>query len=94
MAAGVSVDRFEREIHLPAKLQPPPYRAAPHRGVGGGPAVLYHAAHRGRVAARRLAHDHERPVGETVPILRDVADASFSTQLAATFLRGSSALWT
>ena len=75
LAAGVSVDRFEREIHLAAKLQHP--HIVPLFTAGSAGDLLYYIMPHieGASLRARLAHDHELPVGETVRILRDVVDA-------------------
>src|SRR5713226_6209580 len=75
LAAGVSVDRFEREIHLAAKLQHP--HIVPLLTAGSAGDLLYYMMPHieGESLRARLAHDHELPVGETVRILRDVVDA-------------------
>ena len=75
MAAGVSVDRFEREIHLAAKLQHP--HIVPLLTAGAAADLLYYVMPHieGESLRARLAHDRELPVGETVRILRDVVEA-------------------
>jgi TolB-like protein len=75
LAAGVSVDRFEREIHLAAKLQHP--HIVPLLTAGSAGHLLYYIMPHieGESLRARLAHDHELPIGETVRILRDVVDA-------------------
>lgn len=75
LAAGVSVDRFEREIQLAARLQHP--HIVPLLTAGSAGDLLYYIMPHieGESLRARLAHDHELPVGETVRILRDVADA-------------------
>src|SRR6266542_199726 len=75
MAAGVSVDRFRREIHLAAKLQHP--HVVPLLTAGSDGDLLYYIMPRveGQSLRARLAHEHELPVAETVRILRDVCDA-------------------
>src|SRR6266849_645612 len=75
LAAGVSVDRFEREIHLAAKLQHP--HIVPLLTAGAAGDLLYYVMPHieGASLRARLAHDHELPVAETVRILRDVVDA-------------------
>src|SRR6266704_2942279 len=74
MAAGVNADRFEREIRLAAKLQHP--HIVPLLSAGSQGDLLYYIMPRveGESLRARLAHEHELPVGETVRILRDVAD--------------------
>ncbi len=73
MAAGVSVDRFEREIHLAANLQHP--HIVPLLTAGSAGDLLYYIMPHieGESLRARLAHDHELPVGESIRILRDVA---------------------
>ncbi len=75
MAAGVSAERFEREIRLAAGLQHP--HIVPVLTAGSQGDLLYyimpHIA--GESLRARLAREHELPVGETVRILRDVCDA-------------------
>ena len=75
MAAGVSVDRFEREIHLAAKLQHP--HIVPLLTAGSDGDLLYYIMPRveGQSLRVRLAHEHELPIAEAVRILRDVCDA-------------------
>jgi tetratricopeptide (TPR) repeat protein len=75
LAAGVSVDRFERETHLAAKLQHP--HIVPLFTAGSAGDLLYYIMPHieGASLRARLAHDHELPVGETVRILRDVVEA-------------------
>ena len=70
MAAGVSVDRFEREIQLAAKLQHP--HIVPLLTAGSAGDLLYYTMPHieGASLRARLTHDHELPVGETVRILR------------------------
>ena len=50
MAAGVNVERFQREIQLAARLQHPHIVPLLDRRRGRRPALLRHAVHRGRVA--------------------------------------------
>jgi tetratricopeptide (TPR) repeat protein len=75
MAAGVSAERFEREIQLAAKLQHP--HIVPLLTAGSQDDLLYYVMPHiaGESLRARLAHDHELPVGETVRIMRDVCDA-------------------
>ena len=75
LAAGVSADRFEREIQLAAKLQHPhivPLLTAAARGD-----LLYYVMPHiaGESLRARIAHERALPIGETVRILRDVCDA-------------------
>src|SRR5437660_9807428 len=75
MAAGVSAERFEREIRLAAKLQHP--HIVPLLTAGSQGDLLYyimpHIA--GESLRARLSHERELTVTETVRILRDVCDA-------------------
>src|SRR3989441_5590821 len=75
MAAGVNVERFEREIRLAAKLQHP--HIVPLLTAGSEGDLLYyimpHIA--GESLRARVTHERELPVGEAVRILRDVCDA-------------------
>ncbi|HKW39607.1 MAG TPA: protein kinase, partial [Gemmatimonadales bacterium] len=75
MAAGVSAERFEREIRLAAALQHP--HIVPLLTAGSQGDLLYYIMpHIADESLRaRLAREHELPVGETVRILRDVCDA-------------------
>src|SRR6059036_1028250 len=75
MAAGVSVERFEREIQLAAKLQHP--HIVPLLTAGASGDLLYYVMPliEGESLRAKLAHDHELPIGEAVRILRDVSDA-------------------
>src|SRR6266487_7169566 len=75
MAAGVSIDRFEREIHLAAKLQHP--HIVPLLAAGSDGDLLYYIMPRveGQSLRVRLAHEHELPIPEAVRILHDVCDA-------------------
>src|SRR5436190_10350640 len=75
MAAGVSAERFEREIQLAAKLQHP--HIVPLLTAGARGDLLYYVMPHiaGESLRARIAHEHALPVGETVRILRDVCDA-------------------
>jgi tetratricopeptide (TPR) repeat protein len=75
MAAGVSVERFEREIQLAAKLQHP--HVVPLLTAGAAGDLLYYIMPliEGESLRAKLAHDRELPIGETVRILREVTDA-------------------
>src|SRR5262245_4093785 len=75
LAAGLSIDRFRREIQLAASLQHPhivPLLAAGHAGD-----LLYYTMPlvEGESLRARLAREGELPVAESARILRDVADA-------------------
>src|SRR5213593_3570389 len=75
MAAGVSAERFEREIQLAAKLQHP--HIVPVLTAGAKGDLLYYVMPHitGESLRARIAHERELPVGDTVRILRDVCDA-------------------
>src|SRR5207244_2376585 len=75
MAAGVSAERFEREIQLAAKLQHP--HIVPLLTAGAKGELLYYVMPHiaGESLRARIAHERALPVGETVRILRDVSDA-------------------
>ena len=74
-AAGVSAERFEREIQLAAKLQHP--HIVPLLTAGANGDLLYYIMPRveGQSLRGRLVQEHELPIGEAVRILRDVCDA-------------------
>ena len=75
MAAGVSVDRFQREIQLAASLQHP--HVVPLLTAGSHDDLLYYVMPyiEGESLRAKLAREGELPIGETLRILRDVADA-------------------
>src|SRR5437899_4322254 len=75
LAAGVSAERFEREIRLAAALQHP--HIVPLLTAGSQGDLLYYVMPHiaGESLRARIAHEHALPVGETVRILRDVCDA-------------------
>src|SRR5256886_1290836 len=75
MAAGVSADRFEREIQLAAQLQHP--HIVPLLTAGAKGDLLYYVMPHiaGGALRARIAHERALPIGETVRILRDVCDA-------------------
>jgi tetratricopeptide (TPR) repeat protein len=75
MAAGVSVDRFEREIQLAAKLQHP--HVVPLLTAGSSDDLLYYIMPfiEGESLRAKLAREGELPVAEVLKILRDVLDA-------------------
>src|SRR2546421_3287306 len=66
MAAGVNVERFEREIRLAAKLQHP--HIVPLLTAGSQGDLLYYIMPRiaGESLRARLSHERELPVTETV----------------------------
>ncbi len=75
MAAGVNIDRFEREIQLAASLQHP--HVVPLLTAGSHDDLLYYVMPfiEGESLRAKLAREVELPIGETLRILRDVADA-------------------
>ena len=75
LAAGLSVDRFRREIQLAASLQHP--HIVPLLAAGHADDLLYYTMPlvEGESLRARLAREGELPVAESVRILRDVADA-------------------
>ncbi len=75
MAAGVSADRFRREILLAARLQHP--HIVPLLTAGSAGDLLYYVMPfiKGESLRARLGREGELPLGDTVRILRDVADA-------------------
>ncbi|OGU06869.1 MAG: hypothetical protein A2W29_03975 [Gemmatimonadetes bacterium RBG_16_66_8] len=75
MAAGVSMDRFEREIRLAAKLQHP--HVVPLLTAGSSDDLLYYIMPfiEGESLRAKLAREGELPVPEVLKILRDVLDA-------------------
>ncbi len=75
MAAGVSVDRFRREILLAASLQHP--HVVPLLSAGASGDLLYYIMPYidGESLRQKLEREGELPVGEVVRILREVVDA-------------------
>ena len=75
MAAGVSVDRFEREIKLAARLQHP--HVVPLLTAGSHDDLLYYVMPfiEGESLRAKLVREGELPVGEVVRILKEVVDA-------------------
>src|SRR2546430_5802260 len=75
MAAGVSIDRFRREIQLAAALQHPHIVPLLHAGHVGD--VLYYTMPliEGESLRTKLARDGALPIADSVRILRDVVDA-------------------
>ncbi len=74
-AAGVNIDRFEREIQLAASLQHP--HVVPLLTAGSHDDLLYYVMPfiEGESLRAKLAREGELPIGEALRILRDVADA-------------------
>src|SRR3989442_8065735 len=75
MAAGVSMERFRREIELAASLQHP--HIVPLLTAGSSGDLLYYVMPyvEGESLRAKLVREGELSVGETVRILRDVVDA-------------------
>src|SRR2546425_1215649 len=75
MAAGVTADRFRREIQLAASLQHP--HIVPLLAAGHADDLVYYTMPliEGESLRAKLAHEGELPIAEAVRILRDVADA-------------------
>jgi len=75
MAAGVNLERFRREIQLAASLQHP--YIVPLLAAGQAGDLFYYTMPfvEGESLRARLARDGVLPIGETVRILCDVADA-------------------
>jgi tetratricopeptide (TPR) repeat protein len=75
LAAGLSVDRFRREIQLAASLQHP--HIVPLLAAGAAEGLLYYTMPlvEGESLRTRIARAGELPIGETIRILRDVVDA-------------------
>jgi eukaryotic-like serine/threonine-protein kinase len=75
MAAGVSFDRFRREIQLAAKLQHPHIVPLLASGEVAGMPYFTMPFIEGESLRARLARDRELPVPEAVRVLRQVAAA-------------------
>jgi eukaryotic-like serine/threonine-protein kinase len=75
LAAGLSIDRFRREIQLAASLQHP--HIVPLLAAGQAGDLLYYTMPlvEGESLRARLARAGELPVPESMRILRDVTDA-------------------
>ncbi|MEO7367045.1 MAG: serine/threonine-protein kinase, partial [Gemmatimonadaceae bacterium] len=75
VAAGISVDRFRREIHLAAKLQHPHIVPVLSAGEIDGKPYFTMPYIAGEALNQRIARDGELPIDEAVRLLRDVASA-------------------
>jgi serine/threonine protein kinase len=75
LAAGVSVDRFRREIQLAAQLQHPHIVPLLAAGESAGLPFFTMPFVVGESLRARLFRDHELPVPEAIRLLRDVASA-------------------
>jgi TolB-like protein len=75
LGAGLSVDRFRREIQLAASLHHP--NIVPLLTAGEADGLLYYTMPLidGDSLRTRLAREGELPIGEAVRLLRDVVDA-------------------
>jgi eukaryotic-like serine/threonine-protein kinase len=75
LAAGLSIDRFRREIQLAASLQHP--HIVPLLAASAAEGVLYYTMPliEGESLRTRIARVGELPIGEAIRILRDVVDA-------------------
>ena len=75
LAAGLSAERFKREIQLAARLQHP--HIVPVLTASAEAGLLHYAMPfiAGESLRARLARHHELPINEVVRILRDVVDA-------------------
>jgi tetratricopeptide (TPR) repeat protein len=75
MAAGVNVERFEREIQLAARLQHP--HIVPLLTAGASGDLLYYVMPfiAGESLRARLAGQGELPIPEALRVLREVGDA-------------------
>ena len=75
MAAGVNLERFEREIQLAARLQHP--LIVPVLTAGADRDVLFYIMPfiEGESLRAKLERENELPVDETIRILKDVLDA-------------------
>ena len=75
LAAGVSGERFRREVQLAAKLQHP--HIVPLLAAGQSDDLLYYIMPfvDGESLRQRLARENELPVAEAVRLSREIADA-------------------
>ena len=75
LSAGLSVERFKREIQLAARLQHP--HIVPVLSAGAKDGLLYYAMPfiTGESLRARLSRQHELPIHDAVRVLRDVVDA-------------------
>jgi Tol biopolymer transport system component len=75
LGAGLNVDRFRREIQMAARLQHP--HIVPLLSAGARDGLLFYTMPRieGETLRSRILRSGELPVGDTIRILRDVADA-------------------
>src|SRR5688500_14872881 len=75
LAAGVNVERFEREIRLAARLQHP--HIVPLLAAGSAGDLPYYVMPyiEGESLRARLAREGELPLGDAVRLLREILDA-------------------
>jgi Tol biopolymer transport system component len=75
LGTGLNVDRFRREIQMAAQLQHP--HIVPLLSAGAKGELLYFTMPRieGETLRSRILRSGALPVGETIRVLRDVADA-------------------
>jgi serine/threonine-protein kinase len=75
MAAGVNRDRFQREIHLAARLQHP--HIVPLLTAGSRDDLLWYVMPyvEGESLRARLEREVELPVGDAVRLMRETTDA-------------------
>ena len=75
LAAGVSGERFRREVQVAAKLQHP--HIVPLLAAGQSDSLLYYVMPfvEGESLRQRLAREAELPVAEALRLIRDIADA-------------------
>src|SRR3954471_4587171 len=73
LAAGLSAERFHREIQLAASLQHP--HIVPLLSAGEADGLLYYSMPlvEGESLRARLAREAELPVADAIRILRDIA---------------------
>ena len=75
LGAGLNIDRFRREIQMAARLQHP--HIVPVLAAGAKDGILFYTMPciEGETLRSRILRSGAFPVGETIKILRDVADA-------------------
>jgi Tol biopolymer transport system component/serine/threonine protein kinase len=75
LGAGLNIDRFRREIQMAARLQHP--HIVPVLAAGAKDGILFYTMPciEGETLRSRILRSGELPVGDTIRILRDVADA-------------------
>ena len=75
VAAGISVDRFRREIHVAAKLQHPHIVPVLSAGEIDGKPYFTMPYIAGEALNQRIAREGELPIDDAVRLLRDLASA-------------------